>query len=170
MKFRIKQLDTSDASPRGANNIEKELNQLAENLEKEGCTIVAEDFMPQVNAVRSILILSYEKKKADSARYSYQILDSRNGFGIVDKMLNERVLELEKDGAEVIRCDLIPMKNDAFVQFLMYYKIAKTTEKVKEEIVEKEISKEKIAEKEIIKEGGNKDVGIGKVGKEETSK
>ena len=121
MKFHIAQLDTSDISPRGATRVEEELNALAEKFEVSGNVIVGEDFMPQQNAIRSLMILKYEKGNPDHTRYSFQIFDSRNGYGVVDKVLNQRVLEIERDGKKVIRSLLVPMRNDAFVQILLAY-------------------------------------------------
>ncbi len=141
MRFKIAQLDTSSTNARGVEKIEGELNGLVEKIEKSGNVILGEHFMPQKNAIRSLLILEYEKAKEllkgeeaiGPARYTYQILDSRNGYGIVDRLLNEKVIALEKAGRKVIRSQLIPMMNDAFVQMLLVHvSSGKEVEKVVE--------------------------------------
>ena len=121
MRFHIAQLDTSDISPRGATRVEEELNALAEKFEAGGNVIVGEDFMPQQNSIRSLMVLKYEQGNPNHTRYSFQFFDSRNGYGVVDKLLNQRVLEIERDNKKVVRSLLVPMRNDAFTQILLAY-------------------------------------------------
>ena len=131
----------------GVKRIEGELNGLIEKIEKSGGAVVGEHFMPQQNAVRSILVLEYEEDCPNAnERYSYKILDSRNGYGVVDKILNEFVLNLEKEGRKVVRSQIIPMKNDAFVQMLLVHqptgkKVRATEPELK--VVPKEVPVEK---------------------------
>lgn len=135
MKFRIKQLDTTNTSPKGAEEVSKDINGLVEALEKDGYAIIGEDFMPQQNNVRSLLMVYYEKALSNipknPVRYSYLIMDSRNSYGVVEKIANERALQLEKDGKEIIRCRLVPMLNAMYTQLLITYRNLEPKQEVK---------------------------------------
>jgi len=131
MRFFVKQLDTTNRNKTGAEKVEKDLNDSVNKIEKDENFIVGEDFMPQQNAVRSILLLKYKKGKPKGTKYSFLILDSRNSYDVVGKMLNAEVLALEKKGREIVRGLLVPMKNDGFTQLLLAHesKIGYTDDK-----------------------------------------
>lgn len=122
MRIEIYQLDTSNTGPTGMAKVNEDINQRIDKLEKAGNQIVGEDFLPQTNAIRSLLLVSFEKGSKFSTKYSYKIFDSRNGYGVVNKLANEELLRIEKEGNEIIRTKLVPMRNDAFVQLLLVYK------------------------------------------------
>ncbi len=71
MRFFVKQLDTTNRNKTGAEKVEKDLNNSVNKIEKDENFIVGEDFMPQQNAVRSILLLKYKKEnlKVQSIRF-----------------------------------------------------------------------------------------------------
>lgn len=122
MKFRILQLDTSSTTPDRTVLVQDDLNKFAKKAEASGYKIFAEDFLPQLNSVRSLMMVAIDKEKGEAgARYSYFVFDSRNGFGLVDKLIAEKTIDIEKSGREIVRCKLVPMRNDAFVQLLLVH-------------------------------------------------
>lgn len=122
MRADILQLDTSDTTPKGIERVNVAMSEQLEKLEKNGFNVLSEDFLPQMNAIRSLLLVMSEKKSVSPTKYVYRVFDSRNGFGIVNKLLAEEILKIEKEGNKIVRTKLVPMRNDAFVQLLLVAK------------------------------------------------
>ena len=121
-RIEMKQLDVSNTNQEGRKSVEDDLNSFIKSFEDNGYQIVGEDFMPQLNGVRAIVNIYFEKRASVvSTKYLYAILDSRNGYGVTSKMVNEEVLKLKKDGNKIVRKLFVPMRNDAFVQLLLAY-------------------------------------------------
>ena len=141
MRFFLKQLDTTQANRDGAEKVKNDLNESVRKIEGDGNVVVGEDFMPQQNNIRSILLLKYEKGKSEGLKYSFLILDSRNGYDVAGKMLNAETISLEKNGRDVIRATLVPMKNDMYTQLIIAHVPVKG---VKTVVVPKEVPKEEV--------------------------
>ena len=142
-RIELKQLDVSSTDKEGRERVEEDLNSFVKKFEDGGLQVIGEDVMPQMNNIRAIANIYFEKRKnVVPTRYRYLVLDSRNGHNIVGRLLNEEVLKLKKDGNKIVRKLFIPMRNDAFVQLLLVYV---PSEKPKEGIlkdVEKAIAKQ----------------------------
>ena len=135
-RIEMKQLDVSNTNQEGRKSVEDDLNSFIKSFEDNGYQIVGEDFMPQLNGVRAIVNIYFEKRASVvSTKYLYAILDSRNGYGVTSKMVNEEVLKLKKDGNKIVRKLFVPMRNDAFVQLLLAY-IPSNKKPIKEKPVE----------------------------------
>ena len=121
-RIEIKQLDTSRTTREGIKIVEEDLNGFVERLEKGGFLIIDEEFLPQTNAIRTLLKLTLEKSTNPlPTRYAYMICDSRNGHDIAAKEINTKIIELKKNNT-ILREFLVPMRNDAFVQELICYR------------------------------------------------
>ena len=147
-RIEMKQLDVSNTNQEGRKSVEDDLNSFIKSFEDNGYQIVGEDFMPQLNGVRAIVNIYFEKRASVvSTKYLYAILDSRNGYGVTSKMVNEEVLKLKKDGNKIVRKLFVPMRNDAFVQLLLAY-IPSNKKPIKEKPVEvvEDVREEKSSE------------------------
>ena len=147
-RIELKQLDVSNTNQEGRKSVEDDLNSFIKSFEDNGYQIVGEDFMPQLNGVRAIVNIYFEKRASVvSTKYLYAILDSRNGYGVTSKMVNEEVLKLKKDGNKIVRKLFVPMRNDAFVQLLLAY-IPSNKKPIKEKPVEvvEDVREEKSSE------------------------
>ncbi len=119
-KIEVVQLDVSGNTQETIRKVESDLNTVAEKYEKNGYQVISEDFVPQRNAIRAIANMFFEKRnKVTPTRYCYAILDSRNGYGVVGKLLNEKLIEEKKKGNKVIRKLMSPQTNDAFYNLLL---------------------------------------------------
>ena len=119
-KIEVVQLDVSSNSQETIRKVEEDLNTVAEAHERNGYQVIGEDLVPQRNAIRAIANMYFEKRDSVvPTRYCYAILDSRNGFGVVGKMLNEKLLEEKKKENKIIRKLMAPQTNDAFYNLLL---------------------------------------------------
>ena len=135
MRFEVKQIDTTQNNREGAEKVEIEINGIVEKIEKAGNVITKEYLLPQGNVIRSVVVLWYEKGTPNDTRYSFYIIDNRDSYEVVGKVLNAGILELEKQGREAIRVLPMPKKNNAYTQFLVAH-IPSNKNPIKEKPVE----------------------------------
>ena len=155
MRFEIKQLDTTNNNKDGAKKVEDDINATIEKIEKAGNVVTGEYLLPQQNTIRSILVMWYEKGASSNTRYSFFIIDNRDSYDVVGKILNAEVIALEGRGRQAVRVMPMPKKNDAYTQFLIAH--VPSDKKVKvptPENVVKEVAVEK--PKEEVKENAEK--------------
>lgn len=138
MRVKFIQLDLSDTRPDALKRIETEMDKIAQELENSGFQIQSETIIPQQNNIRGILKIVYEKiSKPQKTRYAYMIGDSRNGHDVLGKIVNAKLIELEKEN-DCLRSLTIPMKNDMYVQELLVYtpRLTKTAKELLKEAKE----------------------------------
>ena len=148
MRFEVKQIDTTNNNRAGAEKVENEINGIVEKIEKAGNHVTGEYLLPQGNVIRSVVVLWYEKGTPNDTRYSFYIIDNRDSYEVVGKVLNAGILELEKSGRTAVRVLPMPKMNNAYTQFLVAH--VPNGNKVVEKPVEKP--------RDIIKEESKKEV------------
>ena len=139
-RIELKQLDVSTNSKEGKENLEKDLNSFIKGFEDSGLEVFGEDFLPELNGTRAIMNIYFkESNNVMPTKYSYIVVDSRNGHGVASRLINEELLKLKKEGNIIIRKLSIPKRNAAFSQILLVYIPSEKSIKEKKPIKEKPV-------------------------------